>query len=313
MRGIGVLVCVVACLAACALPGSSQGPTGSQVLATRLAAFVAAKTVTMVGRVSYSDVNYPVSLQVDDRGEASGTVELDHILVGALLTGGKAYLQNKQYYAGHQLATGGQWVLETSGPVVDVLTKLTDRKGLAAALRTAAGSDVSQRPSAAAGGVKALRLETIDVSATVPATGGPPSRLVTGVDTPLSDGLAEVRLDLSDYGLAATATAPQTFLDRGQPDTWPAFYSEATGPDTPFSWDNCDRNGCTLNASFKNTGGKVGSATVTFYVVRAGATLASCDVAIPQASYNSIVRTGCRVNFVYDTPASANVQIHNPQ
>jgi hypothetical protein len=313
VRWIGVLVCVVACLAACALPGSSQGPTASQALAARLAAFAGARTVTMIGHVSYSDVNYPISLQVDDRGEASGTVELDHVLVATLLTAGKAYLRNSQYYAGHQLATGGQWVLETSGPVVDLLTKLADRKGLAAALRTAAGSDVSQRPGTAAGGVKTLRLGTIDVTATVPAAGGPPTRLVTGVDTPLSDGLAEVRLDLSDYGLAATIAAPQTFLDRSQPDTWPAFYSPAIGPDTPFSWDDCDRSGCTLNSSFKNTGGKVGSATATFYVVRAGATLASCVVAIPAASYNSIVRTGCRVNFVYDSPANANVQIHNPQ
>jgi hypothetical protein len=308
-----VLVCAAACLPACALPGSSQGPTASQVLATRLAAFAAAKTVTMIGHVSYGDVNYPVSLQVDDQGQASGTIELDHILVSALLAGGRVFLKNSTYYAGHQLATGGQWVLEPNGPVVDLLAKLADRKALAAALRAAAGSDVGQRPSAAVSGVKTVRLANPDFSATVPAAGGPPTRLVTGVDTPLSDGLTDVRLDLTDYGLAASIAAPDAFLDRIQPDTWPAFYTAVIGPDTPFSYDGCDPSGCTLSASFKNTGGRVGSATATFYVARQGTFLASCDVPIPPAGHGEVVRAGCRIDYTRDAVASGNVKVHNPQ
>lgn len=312
MRWIRVLMCAAACLAACALPGSSQAPAASQVLATRLAAFAAAKTVTMVGHVSFGDVSYPVSLQVDDRGEASGSVELDHLMVSARLAGGRAFLQNTNYYAGHQLATGGQWVLESGNPVADLLAKLADRKALAAAMRALAGSDVEQRPSADVGTVKAIRLENPDFSATVPVGGGPPLRLVTGVDSPLSDGLTDVRLDLSDYGLAASIVAPDAFLDRTQPDTWPAHYTIIIGPDTPFGWDNCDRSGCTLSAAFKNTGGKVGSATATFYVSRGGTVLTTCETAIPATGYSGVVRAGCRASFTNDASVSANAQTHNP-
>jgi hypothetical protein len=308
-----VLVCAAACLSACALPGSSQAPTPSQVLATRLAAFAAAKTVTMVGHVSYGDVNYPVSLQVDDQGQASGTVELEHVVVSAMIAGGRTFLKNSNYYTIQQLATGDQWVLERSGVVVDLLAKLVDRKGLAAALRAAAGSSVGQVPSPDVSGVKVFRLANPDFSATVPTAGGPPVRLVTGVDTPLSNGFTDVRLTLSDYGLAANIAAPGAFLDRTQPDTWPAHFAAVIAPDTPFSFDACDASGCTLSASFKNTGGKVGAAIATFYVSAAGSTVGSCNVTIPTTGNGSVVRAGCRVAYNRDQQASGNVKIQNPQ
>ncbi|HYW27390.1 MAG TPA: hypothetical protein VE953_24680 [Terriglobales bacterium] len=313
MRWMRVLLCVAACLSACALPGSSQGPTASQVLRTRMAAFAAARSVTMIGHVSYGDVTYPVSLQVNDQGGASGTVELNHILVSALLAGGRTFLKNAGYYKGLNLASGGQWVLEREGPVVDLLAKLADRKGLAAALLAAAGSDVRQGPRGDAGGIKTVRLETLDFSATVPAAGGPPTRIVTQVDSRLSDDLSDVRLDFSDYGLAASFAAPDTFLDRSQPDTWPAAFSAVIGIDSPFNWDGCDRSGCTLSANLKNSGGKVGSATATFYVSRGGSILGTCDVAIPATSYNATVRVGCRVDYDNSSQTSGNVQVHNPQ
>jgi hypothetical protein len=308
-----VLVCAAACMAACALPGSTQAPTAAQVLAARMAAFAAAKTVTMVGHVSFGGVTYPVSLRVDDHGQASGSVGLDRALVGALLAGGRTFLRDAGYYSSHGLATGGQWVLESDGTVVNLLAKLADRKGLVAALVAAAGSGVVQGPGADAGGVKTVKLASPDVSVTVPAAGGPPTRVVTGVDTQLAGGFSDVQLDLSDYGVAASIAAPDAFLDRSQPDTWPASYVRVTGPDTPFSYDGCDRSGCTLSASFHNLGGKVGSATATFYVSREGTTLGSCDVPIPAAAHDAVVRTGCRVTFTYDARFTGNAQVHNPQ
>ena len=308
-----VLVCAAACMAACALPGSSQVPTPSQVLGTRLAAFAAAKTVTMVGHVSFGGVTYPVSLRVDDHGQASGSLGLDRVLVSALITGGRTFLRGAEYYNAHGLATGGQWVLERDGSVVNLLAKLTDRKALTTALLAAAGSGVEQGPGADVGGVKTVKLATPDVSVTVPAAGGPPTRIVTGVDTQLSDGFSDVQLDLSEYGKVAGIAAPDAFLDRAQPDTLPASYVAVIAPDTPFNFDECDRSGCTLSASFHNLGGKVGSATATFYVSRGGTTLASCDVAIPAAAHDAVVRTGCRVTFANDSPFTGNVKIRNPQ
>lgn len=312
MRWIGVLVCVVACLAACALPGSSQAPTASQVLAARLAAFAAAKTVTMAGHVSFGGVTYPVSLAVDDHGQASGSVEIQSKLVSARLTGGRMFLQSGAYYGLQNLATGGQWVLEGSGTVMNLLTRLADRKGLAAALRAAAGTEVGQE-SAAGAGVRTVKLSTPDVSVTVPAAGGPPTRVVTGVDTQLSDGLSDLLLDLSGYGQPANVAAPDTFLDRAKPDTWPAFYQVVITPDAPFTFDGCDASGCTLSASFKNLGGKVGSATATFYVSLGGTFLASCDVPIPPTGNGTMVRAGCRINYRRDQTVTGNVKVGNPQ
>jgi len=308
-----VLVCAAACVAGCGLPGSSQPPTASQVLATRLAAFTAAKTVTMIGHVSYGDVTYPVSLQVDDQGQASGTVELDHVLVSAMIAGGRTFLKNSNYYTGKQLATGDQWVLERAGVVVDLLAKLADRKGLAAAMLAAAGSSVGRVASPDVSGVKVFRLANPDFSATVPTAGGPPVRLVTGVDTSLSNGFTDVRLTLSDYGLAANIAAPGAFLDRSQPDTWPAHFAAVIAPDTPFTFDECNSSGCTLSASFKNTGGKVGTATATFYVFVSGSTAGSCDVPVPTTGNGTVVRAGCRVSYNGYQQASGNVKIQNPQ
>jgi len=313
VRWIGVLVCVVACLAACALPGSSQAPTASQVLAARLAAFAAAKTVTMAGHVSYGGVTYPVSLVVEGHGEASGSVEIQGKLVSLRLTGGRMFLQSGEYYGLQNLPTGGQWVLEGSGTVMNLATRLADRNGLAAALRSAPGNDVVQGSSTASGGVRTVKLSTPDVSATVPAAGGPPTRVVTGVDTQLSNGFSDVLLDLSGYGQPANIAAPDTFLDRAQPDSWPAFYQVVITPDTPFSFDGCDPSGCTLSASFKNLGGKVGSAKATFYVSQGGAFVGSCDVPIPPTGNGTMVRAGCRIDYNRNLSASGNVKVSNPQ
>jgi hypothetical protein len=313
VRWFAALACAALCAAACGLPGQSQAPSPSQMLATRLAAFAAAKTVVMAGHVSFRGVSYPVSLQLDDQGQASGSVELEHILVSATFVGGHAFLQNSAYYTAHSLATANQWVLEREGVVVDLLTRLADRKGLAAALRAAAGSDVRQGSGADAAGVKTTKLETTDVSATVPASGGPPSRVVTGLDTQLSDGFSDVLLDLSDYGKPAGIAAPSAFLDRAQPDTWPAYYTAVIAPDTPFSFEPCDRSGCTLSASFKNFGGKVGTATATFYVTVSGNLLGTCDVPIPATSNGTLVRAGCRISYDNSQSVSGNVKVRNPQ
>jgi hypothetical protein len=313
VRWIRVLVCAAACTAACALPGSSQAPTPAQMLSGRLAAFAAAKSVTMSGHVVFDKETYRVSLLVDDRGQASGTLGYGPFLVATLRAGGRTFLRSTDYYNSLSLATADQWVLEADSHLLQLLTRLIDRKALAAALLAAAGPGVQQVASPDAGGVKMLRLASPDLSTTTPAAGGPPVRVVTGVDTALSDGLSDVQLDLSDYGKPPGIAAPDSFLDRAQPDSWPAHYTAVIGPDTPFSWEPCDRSGCTLTASFKNWGGRVGSATATFYVSLAGTTMGTCDVPIPVSGNGATVRAGCRVSFDFSQRVSGNVEVHNPR
>jgi hypothetical protein len=310
----GLLVCAAVFLAACAQPGTWQVPTAAQVLASRLAAFAAARSVTMAGHVSLADVSYRVSLQVDDRDQAVGTVDLGQFPVAAILAGGQVYLKSADYYTARSLATGGQWVLEGDGRVVSLLKTLANRKELSAALLAIAGSAIQQGPGRDVTGASTVKLSSADVSATVPvASGKPPVRVVTGLDTKLSDGLSDVLLDLSDYGQPTSIAVPDGFLDRAQPDTLLAHYQAMSSLDMPFSFEGCDRSGYTLSASFKNIGGKVGTASATFYVARAGTTLGSCDVQIPGTGYGGIVRTGCRVTFDNSAEVYGNVLVHNPQ
>ena len=302
-KGIVLLGCLM--LGACAAPGSaSPSPTPRQVLEARMRAFVAARSVSMAGHVTLSGKVYRLTLQTDDAGQVAGTVDVDQASASVVLAGGRAFRND-----------GRRWALDRSEAVPGVLTRLADRRALASAVLAAAGTDVAQRRTNDPSGAPALKLTGSEFSAFVPVAGsGPPTRLVTGVDSPLADGLAALELDLSAYGEPAHIAAPDPFYDPNDMSALPpsfAFVYTADGP-TTWSWDNCDRSGCTVSAAFVNNGGRAGTSTATFFISRGGVTLTTCDVAIPLVDHGQSTRAGCRASFDNSTSVTGTVRVRNP-
>lgn len=316
MRWTKVGVAAVVLIFACSGPGATPSPTARQVLEARMKAFSAARSVTMAGHVNLSGTTYRVSLQADDHGQATGVVTTSDVALSVMLVGGRSFLNSGGYLAAYQIQSGKRWVLDSKGVMTNLLTTLTNRRELSRAMLAVAGPDVDQRQTTDATGGHVLKLTGAELSAFVPINGGgPPTRLVTALDTKLADGLTDVELDLSAYGDAAHIAVPDSYLDPNDKNSLLASYvfvAPQNGPNS-FSFDSCDQSGCTMSAAFTNYGGRVGSSTATFYVTRGGNRLTYCDVSIPTVSNLETIRVGCRATFDGSLNVTGTVIVRNPQ
>jgi hypothetical protein len=307
------LISVVATLAGCAL-GGTPAESPAQVLKTRLAAFVAARSLILDGTVSLESQTYQVTLNEDGSAQAEGTVTLNQQPVIVTWSGGQLFLKSTSYFQAQQLTVGTRWVLTHSDKLQAVVSKLADRKELAAALTALAGPSVGEHAGPTANGVATTQLTSDSVTVTVPKSGGVPVRLATAIDQPMSDGLSDLKLTVTagSAGLAVTPP-PSPYVDLANLNTLPANFEEVQSSDT-FQFQNCDSSGCTLAEDFQNVGGRVGDAMATFFVIKQGTSnrLASCTVAIPATDHGATAHAWCRVNFDGNADVQGSVDIVNP-
>jgi hypothetical protein len=318
MKPCAAWAAVLLTAAGCGLPGvgaPAQAPKPAQVLQSRLAAFVSAPAVALDGTVSMEGTTYQVTLSEDGQLRAQGTVTVNHQPVVVSWTGEQLFLKGADYFNAQQLYVGTRWVLTHSDKLQGLVAKLANRRELAAAFAALAGANVAQRAGSAVNGVKTLQLASDTATATVPAAGGAPLRLATAVDQPLSDGLSDLKLNVSATAVAVSVTAPPApYVDLANLSTLPANFEQVSEPADSFRFESCDARGCTLAVDFRNQGGRVGASTATFYILQGSSRAASCTVSIPAADHAATVRAGCRVNWNMNAGDSqGSVEITNPQ
>ncbi|HXM57917.1 MAG TPA: hypothetical protein VOB72_21150 [Candidatus Dormibacteraeota bacterium] len=302
--------------AGCGLSNAgAQGPKPAQVLKTRLAAFVSAPSVALDGTVSMEGTTYQVTLSEDGQFRAQGTIAVNHQPVVLTWTGEQLFLKSADYFTAQQLYVGTRWVLTRSDKLQALVAKLANRRELADAFAALAGADVAQRAGGALNGVRTMQLTSDTATATVPAAGGAPLRLATAVDQALSDGLSDLKLNVSVTPVAMTVTPPPApYVDLGNLNTLPAYFEQVSEPADSFRFESCDARGCTLAVDFRNQGGRVGASTATFYILQSSSRAASCTVSIPATDHGSTVRAGCRVNWNMNAGDSqGSVDVTNPQ
>jgi hypothetical protein len=304
------LACVSLGLAGCG--GQTAAPSPAQVLHTRLAAMVSARWLTLDGTVSMEGVSYPVTFNEDDQAGANGSITVAQRSVAVTWTGGRLFLRNADYFDTQQVYTGDRWTLVQDNKLASLVGALVDRKALVSALTAVAGPNVRQRSGPTTQGVATILLGSDTLTATVPVRGGPPLRLATALDQKLSDGLADLRLTVAASSAPLSVTPPPTFIDLASKNSLPAQFEEDAPESNPFQWDGCDARGCTLNDHFRNRGGRLGTASVTFEVASGGKTLGSCNVEIPATDNGGTVRAGCRVNFDNSLQVQGRANITNP-
>jgi hypothetical protein len=305
------LVCVSLGLAGCG-GQTAAPPSPAQVLHTRLAAMVSARWLTLDGTVSMEGVSYPVTFNENDQAGANGSVTVARKSVAVTWTGGKLFLKNADYFDAQQVYTGNRWTLVQSDKLAALVGALVDRKALVSALTAVAGPNVRQRPGPTTQGVATILLGSDTLTATVPAGGGTPLRLATALDQKLSDGLADLRLNVAASSAPLPVTPPPTFVELANRNSLPAQFEEDSPASNPFHWDSCDARGCTLNDQFRNQGGRLGTASVTFEVDSGGKTVGTCNVEIPATDNGGTVRAGCRANFDNSLQVQARANITNP-
>jgi hypothetical protein len=296
---------------ACASQPAAPSPT--QVLATRLAAFVAAKSAVLDGTVSMQNVTYQVTLQEGDSSGVNGSVTVGGKPVGVTWTGGQLYVQSADYVqAQRQLYTGKRWVLYQDATLTSLISALADRKQLAGALTSLAGPHVSQRAGEAVDGKPTTQLASDLVTVTVPAAGGPPVRLATALDQRLSDGLADLKLHVVTSDAPLPVVPPPGALDLGNRNSLPARFAVDEGSKDAWQWDKCDARGCTISVMLRNSGGRLGSAHAMISVTGGGKEVGSCTFDIQPTDSGETVRQGCRVNYDTSQDVTGNVGIDNP-
>jgi hypothetical protein len=137
-----------------------------------------------------------------------------------------------------------------------------------------------------------------------------PLKLTTTPGDVLSDGLSDLRLELSAYDQPFTAATPGSFVDLADRNTLPV-HAVALG-DT-FAFENCDANGCTLSGQVRNDGGRLGIATATFRVRKGGQDVGSCLVNAPALSYGETATLACRIDYDRrSTSITGTVHVDNP-
>jgi hypothetical protein len=311
----GALLSVVAALTGCALGATPAPPTPTQVLQTRLAAFVAARSLILDGTVSLEGQTYQVTLNEDGASQAEGTVTLNKEPVVVNWSGGSLFLKSADYFQAQKLAVGTRWALTHGDKLQPIVQKLANRRELADALLHLAGTGVAQHSGPTTNAVATELLTSDSVTVTVPKSGGIPTRLATAIDEPMSDGLSDLKLTVAAPATGVTVTPPPSpYVDLANLNTLPANFEDAQGSDT-FQFQNCDDGGCTLAEDFHNLGGRVGDATAMFFVVKQGTNsrLATCTVPIPATDHDGTTHAGCRVNFDGSLEVQGSVDILNPR
>jgi hypothetical protein len=299
------------------LPGcvsSGSGPDPAQVLRTRLAALMSARSLGLDGTVTMQDTSYVVSLNENDQADATGGITVGQTAVTFTWRGSRLFLRGRKYFEAKKVHAGDRWVLDQDAALGALLRALTNRAGLIAAIGALAGPRVSQHAGPQINGMPTIQLISDRVTVTVPARGGAPWRLATAPDQQLSDGLQDLKLNVAASNAPAAAVSePELFIDLADKNSLPAGFDQVTAPADTFRFDGCDGGGCTLSAEFENSGGRQGTAHATFEVDKGGAQLSFCTVVIPATDYGGTVRAGCRVNW--DTTAAgtdATVSVANP-
>lgn len=296
---------------ACGTSSEPPAPT----MHSSLQAFAKAKSVHMLGTVTYGSDAYDVDLSVDAGKRAAGTVTHAGDVVRVVSDGSQVFMQGKEYFGKRlKFPVFDRSVVYPADPVAGVVVHLADRPALAASVEKAAGGNVSSK-GGTANGVKTTALTSSQVTVQVPATGSkPPLAIDTSPATNLGGNVTQLHLKLPDYGVPVTVTAPTTFVDSADPTTWPPYFVYV---DKTFAFQNCDNNGCTLAAGFTNNGGKgEGSASVHFLVKASGsdAEIAGCDAPLPPTDSGATATASCRVTYDRSQGGmfSGTEVLHNP-
>lgn len=295
---------------ACGGPEAPPAPT----MHSSLQAYAQAKSVHLMGTVTYGADAYDLDLSVDGGKRAAGTVTHAGDVVRVLDDGAQVYMQGKDYFGKRlKFPVFDRSVVFPADPVAGLVVALADRPALAAALEKAAGGSVS-RKSGSASGARTTALSSAQVTVQVPAgSSKPPVQIDTSPATNLGGSITQLHLKLSDYGVPFTVTTPEVYVNSADPTTWPPYFVYA---ENTFAFQNCDNNGCTLAAAFTNNGGKgPGSPSVHFLVKSdTGAEVAGCDVPLPPTASGDTASVSCRV--AYDRSQGGHFTgtevLHNP-
>ena len=281
-----------------------------------LQAFAQAKSVRMMGTVTYGADAYDVDLSVDSRKRAAGTVTHAGDVVTVFKDGEQVFMKGQQYFGKRlKFPVFDRTVLFPADPVSGLVAQLADRPGLAAAVEKAAGGNVSSR-GGSANGVKTTTLAAPQVTVQVPqGTTKPPVQLDTSPATNLGGNLTQLHLKLGEYGATPVlpGSVPDTYVNSADPATWPPYFVYVDPPNLASS--NCDSSGCTWTSGFTNRGGKgPGTASAHFFVKLGDKEVAGCDAPLPPAGNEETVSASCRVS--YDRTQGGNyvgtVLIRNP-
>lgn len=306
------LVLSLAGSGACARPGGEPEP--ADALRASLAALGSARSVHMAGHVSLSGTTYRLALSVDHQQRAQGSVLQDQSGVDVTYIGGKLYAQGPAYFKRQGIAFGDRWIIANNDRLGPLVAKLADRAALTRALVEAAGTDVGRQAGPTVDGARSVKLTSANVSVTVPShDSAAPTRVVVSPDITLSNGLADMVLDLSEYGRPISVAAPTTSLDLGDIDTFPPAFAAVVEPHDTFAFESCDDRGCTLAVTLRNDGGKAGTASATFSVKHVDTVLSTCVASVPQVRHGETARVGCRINWDrYLADTSGAYRIDNP-
>ena len=300
-------VLVAATTGGCALPGASQSP--GRVLSDSLRAFTSAHSVNIKGTVTQDTTKYIVNLSTDDHSNVDAYIVIDGAGINVRQVAGKLFFTSAAYFQSQGAMTGGRWVLAPHDNLALLVGKLANRPELASALLAAAG-DVKQEEGPSMDGRKTIKLTGAGMTVLVSGQGsGRPLQITTGPGHLLSNKLSDVHFDLSAYDQPVNVQAPTAFADLSDPNTLPV---RVTVTNDSFSFDSCDRSGCTLSAVVRNDGGKDGTATVNFHIKRSGQEIGSCQVAVPVLGNRETRKVGCRINYAETGTVTGTVSVSNP-
>lgn len=324
MRLTGVVqagaVVVVCAVSGCQLPLVQGAPTPAQSVTAALRELETARSVRMQGELTRGDRHYAVNLSSDDAGNVDGLVLPDRapeVMVAG--SSQRLLLKSEPYFLQMWgVVTGTRWVVAPDDPISGLVRTLTKRDELVKALRDAIGTDLEQKPGTDPDGTRTITYTGTrsGVSLIVPASGPPrPLHIATVPAHPLGNNLSDVGLRLMEYGKAVAPEMPAKYADMADRNTLPV--NIVVDPAGAFSWDACDRAGCTMSRSVRNDGGResTASATATFTVTRDSAgvqVLGSCTVTVPPLWNRQTTRVSCRAAFDSTGSYWGKVTIDNP-
>lgn len=316
IRTAGALVALTG--AACQLPavGGASPPTPVQTVATALRGFETAWSVRVQGDITFGNDRYTVNLSIDRSSNVDGLVLPGK--AGALSVAGTSrgvLLRGARYFQDvEKVYTGTRWVLAPDDVVSSLVRLVQDRTAFTKAVRDALGSDLESEQGKEPDGTKTVTFvgTRSGVRLTIPAAGTPlPLRLITPPGRPLSNGVADMSLGMTEYGKTVAPPEPDKFVSLSDRDTLPVDVVV----DGKFSWDDCDTSGCAMSEDVRNTGGRDGAATATFNVSSDSAgkqIVATCSVPVPILGNGQTTRVGCRANYDRSVEHWGSLSITNP-
>jgi hypothetical protein len=260
-----------------------------------------ASTYHLVITWSEGQADYKADLRIKVPGDAVGTVTEDGSTVSVVQTGGKQYVQGKDFISEYGGSTegsmlGNRWVVVTPNllrtPVLDV-AKLTSLPSYFLNIEIS-GKRVDHVPAATE---STAEIETTWGNVYISELA--PHRLVkleTKNDFVAQGGLANVEFELFAYGETVDIQAPTAFADITNPTTLPPQYQQSG----QWRWGACIyAYECGFTGTVQNAGGMYAAAASTYtwnlYTYPGHGFLGRCGGPIRVVAHKKTVSIGCFV------------------